>query len=70
MANRPQIEERGSYCETREANEHNGYDGVPDKGHVAPKCRHDILLIDQSVTLPEELLRTTANLHVRGSSGP
>jgi hypothetical protein len=70
VADPQQVEKRGSYRETRETNEHDGYNGVPDKGHVAPKCRYDVLPIYQSLTLPEELPRTAANLHARGSSGP
>jgi len=59
MANRPQVEERGSHRETREADEHDGYDGVPDKGHVAPKCRYDVLPTNQSLTLLKSCLQVS-----------
>jgi hypothetical protein len=55
VADRQQVEESGSHRETREANENHGDHGVPDEGHVASECRYDVLLIYQSLTLPEEL---------------
>jgi hypothetical protein len=55
VADPQQVEKRGSHREACEANKYDRYDGVPDEGHVAPECRYDVLPIDQSLTLPEEL---------------
>ena len=69
MANRPEVEESGSNRKAREAYEHDCDDGVPDEGHIAPKCRYDVLPVNQSLTLPEELPHRTAHSISKESSG-